>query len=88
MCRNIRTLFNFQPPATATEVEAAAMQYVRKVSGFRQPSQANRDAFDEAVKAVAETTSALLSSLVTSAPSRDREVEAARVMARAKARFG
>ncbi len=88
MCRNIRTLFNFQPPATATEVEAAAMQYVRKVSGFRQPSQANRDAFDEAVRAVAEATAALLSSLVTSAPSRDREVEAARAMARAKARFG
>ena len=88
MCRNIRTLFNFQPPATATEVEAAAMQYVRKVSGSRQPSQANRDAFDEAVKAVAEATATLLASLVTSAPGRNREIEVARAMARAKARFG
>ena len=88
MCRNIRTLFNFQPPATATEVEAAAMQYVRKVSGFRQPSRANIDAFDEAVAAVASATTALLATLETSAPPRDREVEAARAMARAKARFG
>lgn len=88
MCRNIRPLFNFQPPTTATEVEAAAMQYVRKVSGFRKPSQANREAFDEAVTAVAAATSALLDSLVTSAPSRNRELEAARAMARAKARFG
>ena len=88
MCRNIRPLFNFQPPATATEVEAAAMQYVRKVSGFRKPSQANREAFDEAVVAVAAATTALLTSLVTSAPSRNRELEAARAMARAKARFG
>lgn len=88
MCRNIRTLFNFQPPATATEVEAAALQYVRKVSGFRQPSRANREAFDEAVAAVAAATGTLVSSLVTGAPSRNREVEAARAMARAKARFG
>ncbi len=88
MCRNIRTLFNFQPPTTATEVEAAAMQYVRKVSGFRQPSQANRDAFDEAVTAVAAATATLLASLATSAPRRNREIEAARAMARAKARFG
>ena len=88
MCRNIRTLFNFQPPATATEVEAAALQYVRKVTGFRQPSQANRDAFDEAVTAVAAATATLLASLVTSAPHRNREIEADRAMARAKARFG
>ena len=88
MCRNIRTLFNFQPPATATEVEAAAIQYVRKVSGFRQPSRANRDAFDQAVAHIAATTTILLDSLVTSAPHRDREVEAARAMARARVRFG
>ncbi len=88
MCRNIRTLFNFQPPATATEVEAAAMQYVRKVSGFRKPSRANLDVFDEAVSAVASATTALLATLETSAPPRNREVEAARAMARAKARFG
>jgi len=88
MCRNIRTLFNFQPPATATEVEAAAMQYVRKVSGFRQPSRANRDAFDQAVTDIAATTTALLDSLVTNAPHRDRDVEAAKAMARARARFG
>ncbi|MCY3822124.1 MAG: DUF2277 domain-containing protein [Gammaproteobacteria bacterium] len=88
MCRNIRPLFNFEPPATATEVEAAAMQYVRKVSGFRKPSQANREAFDEAVAVVAAATTTLLTSLVTSAPSRNRELEAARAMARAKARFG
>ena len=88
MCRNIRTLFNFEPAAAAMEVEAAALQYVRKVSGFRKPSQANRAAFDEAVAAVATATTALLESLVTSAPPRNREVEAARAMARAKARFG
>ena len=88
MCRNIRPLFNFEPPVTATEVEAAAMQYVRKVSGFRKPSQANREAFDEAVAAVAAATTTLLTSLVTSAPSRNRELEAARAVARAKARFG
>lgn len=88
MCRNIRTLFNFQPPATATEVEAAAMQYVRKVSGFRQPSRANQSAFDQAVADIAATTTALLDSLVTSAPHRNREVEAARAMARARERFG
>ncbi len=88
MCRNIRTLFNFQPSATATEVEAAAVQYVRKVSGFRKPSRANLDAFDEAVTAVASATTALLAALETSAPPRNREVEAARAMARARARFG
>ena len=88
MCRNIRTLFNFQPPAAAAEVEAAALQYVRKVSGFRRPSRANQAAFDEAVTAVAAATGTLLSSLVTGAPRRNREVEAARAQARAKARFG
>ena len=88
MCRNIRTLFNFEPAAAATEVDAAALQYVRKVSGFRKPSQANREAFDEAVAAVASATSTLLASLVTAAPPRSREVEAAKAMARARARFG
>ena len=88
MCRNIRTLFNFQPPATATEVEAVALQYVRKVSGFRQPSQANRDAFDEAVNTVTAATATLLASLVTGAPHRNREIETARAIVRAKARFG
>ena len=88
MCRNIRSLFNFQPPATAMEVEAATIQYVRKVSGFRQPSQTNRDAFDEAVNTITAATATLLASVVTSAPRRDREIEAARAMARAKARFG
>ena len=88
MCRNIRPLFNFHPPATATEVEAAAMQYVRKVSGFRQPSRANQDAFDRAVADIAATTAALLESLVTSAPHRNREVETAKAMARARERFG
>jgi len=88
VCRNIRTLFNFKPPATREEIRAAAEQYVRKISGFAQPSLANAAAFDRAVDAVAKTSAALLRSLVTSAPPRDRAVEAARAHARAVRRFG
>lgn len=87
MCRNIRTLHNFEPPATEDEVRAAALQYVRKVSGTRDPSRANREAFDRAVEAVAATTRELLDGLVTAAPPRDREVEAARARARAATRY-
>ncbi len=82
MCRNIKTLFNFEPPATDEEIRAAALQYVRKVSGSTRPSQANLAAFDQAVDAVAESTRALLEALVTRAPSRNREVEAAKARAR------
>jgi hypothetical protein len=88
MCRNIRTLYNFEPPATAEEVDAAALQYVRKISGFNKPSHANEAAFDEAVRAVAEASRRLLDELVTTAAPRDREVEAARARARAATRFG
>ncbi|HKP17171.1 MAG TPA: DUF2277 domain-containing protein [Gaiellaceae bacterium] len=88
MCRNIRTLHNFEPPATAEEVQAAALQYVRKISGASKPSRANADAFDRAVREVAEASQRLLDALVTSAPPRDREVEAARAKARAAERFG
>jgi hypothetical protein len=88
MCRNIRTLHNFEPPATEEEVEAAALQYVRKISGTSKPSQANQAAFDLAVDEVATASRRLLSALVTSAPPRDREVEAARARARAAQRFG
>jgi hypothetical protein len=88
MCRNIRTLFQFDPPATEEEIRAAALQFVRKVSGFQKPSAANRAAFDRAVAEVTATVRALLASLVTSAPPRDREVEAARARARAARRFG
>ncbi len=88
MCRNIRTLFNFEPPATEDEVRLAAQQYVRKVSGFNRPSQANEAAFAAAVDAVTLATQALLEALVTSAPPRDREVEAARARARNARRFG
>lgn len=87
MCRNIRTLYNFEPPATDQEVRAAALQYVRKVSGFTQPSQANSEAFERAVDAVAAASTQLLDALVTSAPAKDREVEAARARARAAQRF-
>ncbi len=87
MCRNIRTLHNFSPPATAEEVHAAALQYVRKVSGATRPSAANQPAFDRAVAEVAEVTSRLLASLVTAAPPKDREVEAAKARARAQARY-
>ena len=88
MCRNIRTLYNFDPPTTPEEVDAAALQYVRKVSGMQKPSQANEAAFECAVEEVASTTARLLDSLVTSAAPRDREVEAERRRARAVARFG
>ncbi|RYU15592.1 DUF2277 domain-containing protein [Nocardioides iriomotensis] len=88
MCRNIRVLHNFEPPATRDEVHAAALQYVRKVSGSTRPSQANQEAFDEAVREVTETTRRLLDRLVTSAPPKDREVEAAKARARAELRYG
>lgn len=87
MCRNIRQLHNFEPPATNDEVTAAALQYVRKVSGSTKPSQANREAFDRAVAEVAHITQHLLEELVTNAPPKDREVEAARARARAEVRY-
>jgi len=87
MCRNIRTLHNFDPPASDEEVRAAALQYVRKVSGSTKPSRANEEAFALAVDEVAATTSRLLDALVTNAPSKDREVEAAKRRARAEQRF-
>jgi len=87
MCRNIRTLHNFQPPATDEEVHDAALQYVRKVSGSSRPSRANAEAFDRAVEEIAAATRALLDGLVTSAPPKDREVEAAKRRARAEARY-
>ena len=88
MCRNIRTLHNFEPPATDEEVRAAALQYVRKVAGASKPSRANEEAFARAVDEVADTTRRLLAALVTSAPPRSREVEAARARERAAKRFG
>ncbi|RKT52557.1 DUF2277 domain-containing protein [Saccharothrix australiensis] len=88
MCRNIRVLHNFEPPAGEDEIRAAAVQYVRKVSGSTHPSAANREAFDAAVEAVAEATRVLLDSLVTKAPPRDREVEAAKARERAAVRYG
>ena len=88
MCRNIKTLHNFEPPATEEEVRAAALQYVRKVSGSQKPSKANEAAFARAVDEVAETTRRLLSGLVTTSSPRDREVEATRARARAEKRFG
>ena len=87
MCRNIHTLFNFEPPATEDEVRAAALQYVRKISGFTKPSQANEQAFERAVDEVAAASARLLEALVTAAPPKDREVEAARARARAAARY-
>lgn len=86
MCRNIRTLYNFEPPVTHDEVRASALQYVRKISGFSKPSQANAEAFERAVDAVAEVSARLLSELVTNAPAKDREVEAAKARARSAAR--
>ncbi len=88
MCRNIRPLYNFAPPATHDEVRAAALQYVRKVSGATKPSQANQEAFDAAVEEVAEATARLLQALVTTAPPKDREVEAAKARARSAERYG
>lgn len=88
MCRNIRTLFNFEPPASEDEVRAAALQFVRKISGFNAPSQANAAAFDRAVEDVTEAARRLLGSLATAAPARDRETEAEKARARSRERFG
>lgn len=88
MCRNIRTLYNFEPPATDEEILAASTQYVRKISGYRTPSKANEEAFDRAIDEVAETSERLLDSLVTSAEPKNREAEAAKARARAAQRFG
>lgn len=87
MCRNIRTLYHFEPPVTDEEIRAASLQFVRKVSGFSKPSVANQAAFDRAVTDVSATVHQLLSSLVTSAPPKDREVEAAKAKARSANRF-
>jgi len=87
MCRNIRTLHNFEPPATEDEIRASALQYVRKVSGFTKPSQANAEAFDQAVDEVTALTTRLLGRLVTNAPPKDRETEAAKARARSAARY-
>jgi hypothetical protein len=88
MCRNIRPLFNFDPPVTDAEVRAASLQFVRKISGFTKPSKANEEAFEHAVEDVAAAARRLMHSLVTSAPARDREVEAAKAKARAAERYG
>lgn len=88
MCRNIKVLYNFEPPTTDEEIRAAALQYVRKISGFAKPSAANRAAFDGAVERITRASTKLLASLVTGAPPRNRDVEAARARARAAARFG
>jgi hypothetical protein len=87
MCRNIKTLHNFKPPATDEEIRASALQFVRKLSGFTRPSHANQAAFDRAVDQVTEAAQALLAALVTNAPPRDREVEAAKARAKAADRF-
>ena len=88
MCRNIKTLFNFDPPATDEEIRASALQYVRKLSGSTHPSAANKVAFDLAVEDVTQVTRKLMGSLVTSAPTKDRQVEAEKARARAQKRFG
>jgi hypothetical protein len=87
MCRNIRTLYNFQPVATNEEIRAAALQFVRKISGFTRPSAANQEAFDRAVDEIAQASSTLLSSLATTASPKDREIEAAKARARGVRRF-
>jgi hypothetical protein len=87
MCRNIRTLHNFEPPATEDEVHASALQYVRKISGFSKPSQANEEAFNAAVEAVTAVSKELLAQLVTNAPPKNREVEAAKAKARSAERY-
>jgi hypothetical protein len=87
MCRNIRTLYNFEPTATEQEIRSAAVQYVRKISGFNKPSRVNEEAFEHAVEAVAHASTLLLDELRTTAPPRDREVEAAKARARAAQRF-
>jgi hypothetical protein len=88
MCRNIKTLFNFEPPATEDEIRASALQFVRKLSGFGRPSQANQAAFDLAVAEVSASARKLLASLHTHAPARDREIEAEKARERSKLRFG
>ncbi|MCO4761490.1 MAG: DUF2277 domain-containing protein [Myxococcales bacterium] len=88
MCRNIRTLFNFEPPATDDEIRASAVQFVRKLSGFQKPSQANEAVFEQAVDDVAAIARTLVDNLVTSAPSKDREVEAEKARERNRRRFG
>ena len=88
MCRNIKTLHNFKPPATEAEIRASALQFVRKLSGFTKPSKTNEVAFDNAVEKVSEVARELLQSLVTNAPPRDRETEAAKARARSANRFG
>jgi hypothetical protein len=88
MCRNIRTLFNFDPPATEDEIRAAALQFVRKVSGFNKPSQANAAAFAHAIDQIADVAQRLIASLETTAPARDRAVEAAKARQRSRMRFG
>jgi hypothetical protein len=88
MCRNIKSLFNFEPPVTEEEVRAASLQFVRKISGFTKPSQANAEAFDAAVEQIATTSARLLASLETSSPKKNREDEAAKMRARRAARFG
>ena len=87
MCRNIRTLHNFEPPATEDEVRSAALQYVRKISGYSKPSEANTEAFERAVDAVTQVSQRLLDELVTSAPQKDREAEAAKTRERSAARY-
>ncbi|MCB0217455.1 MAG: DUF2277 domain-containing protein [Caldilineae bacterium] len=87
MCRNIRTLYNFEPPASDVEIEAAALQFVRKISGFTKPSQANTVAFEAAVEQVADAARQLLRDLVTTAPPKDRQVEAAKARERSQRRF-
>ena len=87
MCRNIKPLFNFDPPSSSEEVRAASLQFVRKVSGYAKPSRANEEAFDRAVDEVASSVRRLLDALVTSAPTRDRETEAAKARARARRRY-
>jgi hypothetical protein len=88
MCRNIKTLHNFKPPATEQEIRASSLQFVRKLSGFSKPSKANEEVFNRAVEQVAQAAHELLDSLITSAPPRDREVEALKARARAAERFG
>jgi hypothetical protein len=88
MCRNIKTLFNFEPPVTEEEIEAAAVQFVRKISGFTKPSQANEEAFNQGIKEVAAAAQTLLQSLQTNATPKNREEEAQKAKLRAKARFG
>jgi hypothetical protein len=88
MCRNIRTLYNFEPPATEHEIDAAALQYVRKISGFTRPSQVNEDAFNRAVAEVAAISARLISELETNAPPKDREIEAAKRRAASERRYG